>query len=533
MGRTRSSALALLALVLAADASPAETLRARGSVFHDKNGNGLKDAHERGVSGVAISNGRDVVRSDRKGRYQIPVDAHDAVVFVIKPSGWATSVSPDGIPRFAYTHKPAGSPEGLRYSGVAATGPLPESIDFPLTRQRESRRFRAVVFGDTQTGTPEEVEWLARDVVEELVGVDAAFGITLGDVVNDDLSLFEPLNRVVGRIGLPWYNVHGNHDMNYRAAGDVDSDETWERVYGPATYAFEYASVHFIVLDDVIYQGWNDGASLPGGYQGGLRDDQLAFVRNYLAGVPSRHRVVLLMHIPLAPPVDFEVPEGYQVPQRQQLFEILSGHPNTLSLAAHMHVQYHQFLGPEDGHHGVEPHHQIVMATACGSWWRGARDELGIPHATMRDGVPNGYSILSFDDGDYQVRFKAARRPEDHQMHIWAPESVAAVDAAEAEVLVNVFAGSERSTVEMRVGDGGAWIPLTRVAREDPYFVDLYAREAETEAADRLPLPPLPSPHVWVAPLPASLPTGVLTIHVRETDQFGNVSRAERLIRVE
>jgi hypothetical protein len=508
-----------------------------GRVFHDRNGNGVLDGRERGVSNVAVSNGPDVVRTDRKGRYMLAVDAEDAIVFVVKPRGWATPVSNQGIPRFAYIHKPAGSPSDLRFPGVAPTGPLPASIDFPLTRRREPDAFRMVVFGDTQTATREEVDLLARDVVAELVGVDAAFGITLGDVVNDDLSLLDAVNAVVGGIGLPWYNVHGNHDMNYRATGDQHADETWERVYGPATYAFEYGPVHFIVLDDVIYQGWNTDSNEPGGYRGGLSDDALAFVRGYLKDVPEKHLVVLLLHIPLAPPAGFQVPSGYQVPERFELFRILSRFPHTFSISSHMHVQYHQFLGPEEGWQRPEPHHHLVHATACGSWWRGERDELGIPHATMRDGAPNGYSIVTFDGNDYAVRFRASRRPEHHQMRIVAPESVNAAEADGVEISVNVFAGSDRSRVEMRVADPGApgeegdWTPLRRVVRVDPVFEEIYAREEST--ASPQPLPPVPSPHLWVGNLPTGLTPGTTAIHVRETDMFGRVSRGYRLIRIE
>lgn len=36
----------------------------------------------------------------------------------------------------------------------------------------------------------------------------------------DDLSLFPRYNRLVAQLGVPFYNVPGNHDMNYGAADD-------------------------------------------------------------------------------------------------------------------------------------------------------------------------------------------------------------------------------------------------------------------------------------------------------------------------
>ena len=82
------------------------------------------------------------------------------------------------LPRFYYIHKPHGSPEGLKYAGIAPTGPLPASIDFPLTEQPEPDTFKALVFGDTQPYNMQEIEWLAHDVVEEIIGTDAVLGIS-------------------------------------------------------------------------------------------------------------------------------------------------------------------------------------------------------------------------------------------------------------------------------------------------------------------------------------------------------------------
>ncbi len=88
-------------------------------------------------------------------------------------------------------------------------------------------------------------------MVEDLVGVKAAFGVTLGDILFDDLSLFDSFNRTLGKIGVPWYNVIGNHDINFASENDEHSDETYERVYGPAYYSFDYGAVHFLVVDNI------------------------------------------------------------------------------------------------------------------------------------------------------------------------------------------------------------------------------------------------------------------------------------------
>src|SRR5690606_14738715 len=94
---------ALHILLPAADA----TEWAQGRVFEDRNGNGIRDARERGLSGVLVSNGIDVTRTDAEGRWRLPAE-DDCVFFVIKPRGWMTPLSEDQLPRFHYIHKPKG-----------------------------------------------------------------------------------------------------------------------------------------------------------------------------------------------------------------------------------------------------------------------------------------------------------------------------------------------------------------------------------------------------------------------------------------
>ena len=74
--------------------------------------------------------------------------------------------------------------------------------------------------------------YIGHDVVEELIGTQAKFGVTLGDIVFDDLGMFEPLNATIALVGIPWFNVIGNHDMNMDASNDEDADETFTRIYG-------------------------------------------------------------------------------------------------------------------------------------------------------------------------------------------------------------------------------------------------------------------------------------------------------------
>lgn len=458
---------------------------ARGIVYQDHNSNGVYDSGDQPLPGMRVSNGQLMVQTDTAGRYELPVGSDDTV-FVVKPRGFRTRVDDNQLPRFYYTHKPAGS-RALQFPGVAPTGPLPTSIDFPLYPQREPDQFKAILFGDPQPRDQREVDYVAHDVVEELVGTDASFGVTLGDITFDNLALFEPQARAIAVLGIPWYNVIGNHDVNYDALNDRESDESFERVFGPNYYSFDYGPVHFLVLDDVE---WLIDESGEGRYQGGLGPRQMEFVRRDLALIPGDQLVVLMMHIPLV-----------NVRDRHELFRLIEQRPFSMSISAHAHTHEHRLITQADGWRGPEPHRHVINVTVSGSWWSGVPDERGIPHAMMADGAPNGYTIIRFDGHRYSLDFKAAGRGADDQMAIHCPEVVKPQEQPELTVFANVFNGAPDSQVELQVDDAAPQV-MTYSREADPGFVSVAAREQEWR--DRLIAQGVPEDKLWIAlPKPA------------------------------
>lgn len=502
--------------------NPSSSNRATGIVFHDQNGNGIRESDEPGIAGIRVSNGTQIVSTGPDGRYEIGVD-DDTILFVIKPRNWATPLNEQNLPQFFYIHKPAGSPAEFKYAGVAPTGPLPKSVDFALHRQDEPDKFRAIMFGDPQPRNVTEVEYMTHDVIEQIVAEhahDAAFGVTLGDIVFDDLDVMEPHNQAVSLIGIPWYNVIGNHDMNYDAADDRQSDETFERYYGPSYYSFDYGPTHFLVLDDVTWVGAKPGQRAH--YHGGLGERQMKFIRNDLASIPEDQLVVLMMHIPLT-----------DVTDRHELYRLIEQRPATVSISAHAHYMEHRLIGAEDGWKGKQRHHHIVNVTVCGSWWHGRMDERGIPHATMSDGGPNGYTVMEFDGAKYSLTLRPASRPADHQMLIHAPESVSVTDLASTVVLANVFAASELATCSMRVDDSETWSTMQQITVTDPAFVAEKAREQEHVERNWTDLPkPHPTPHMWRGMLPVDLKPGTHMIQIKIAEPDGKPIVNRRVVRV-
>jgi hypothetical protein len=509
----------LLMLTPSVDAAPVD-----GRVWLDQDGNGQQDAGEPGVAGVRVSNGRAIAVTDAAGRYRIDL-ADGATLFLIKPPRYAVPPRADGMPDFWRHHLPSGSPK-LRFGGIPAQVADP---DFALIAGPPApATLEVLLFGDPQPASLAEVDHYARDIVAPLVGTHAAtLGISLGDIVDDDLSLYPAMNAVTRRLGVPWLHAPGNHDLDFDAGHDRDSLLSFRNTYGPDTFAWEEAQASFIVLDDVIY--------LPGqqpSYIGGLRDDQFEFLEAYLAMLPAAHPIVLVLHIPL---FDARSVPTFRTADRERLFALLQRFDNALVTSAHTHRQGHVMHGPEQGWHGARPLHEYNVGASCGGFWGGPEDADGIPEALMADGTPNGYARLLIDaDGDIRLFWHAARAAGDPAMALHAPRVLRQGTWPGVSVWANVFMGLADTRVEYRIGDL-PWQPMQHSIAPDPR---VQAENLADDLAERLRgfkrIPQAsPSAHLWRGTLPTDLPTGEHRIEVRAFDRWRGEIGASTQYRLE
>src|SRR5690606_12508848 len=93
-------------------------------------------------------NGVDVGQTDHKGSYTLSV-GEDAIISVIKPSGYAINTNEDQLAQFYYIHKPNGSPAS-EFKGVAPTGKSPKHLNFGLVATEDTDTFTSLIFGDPQ-----------------------------------------------------------------------------------------------------------------------------------------------------------------------------------------------------------------------------------------------------------------------------------------------------------------------------------------------------------------------------------------------
>lgn len=503
-----------LCLALAAPFAAAGTPPAchEGVVFEDVDADGTRDPGEAGLPGVRVSDGRRLVATDAAGAYRLPVEP-GRTIFVVKPAGFGFPVRGDGLPAF-WRHMPPATDVALKHGGLRATDA--GCRDFAIVRWPPGdRELRVLLFGDPQPKSLQDVDYYARDIVEPLLaggGPASDLGLSLGDIVNDDLSLYPAMKAVTARMRVPWLHVPGNHDLDFDAPRDEDSLQTFRREFGPDTLAWEEPQAVFVALDDVVY---TPGARPA--YVGGLREEQFEFLQAYLPTVPRDRLLVVAVHIPFFDTAPPGRPPTFRIADRERLFALLHDFPRVLLLSAHSHTQRHHFHGAVDGWHGARPLHEYNVGATCGAFWSGVEDAAGIPDARMSDGTPNGHATLIVRaGGEFALAWHPARDASDTRIGLHAPRVLRRGAYPAFGVYANVFMGHAGTRVEYRV-DGGEWKPMLRVEQADPALLAENMRDdlaGSLRGYDRSP-EATPSPHLWRGTLPTDLAAGEHRVQVR------------------
>ena len=519
----------LIVLLLACLAVPAHALPppcSSGQVFEDRNGSGVRDRGEPGIPGVKVSDGVQVVTTDAQGEYDVPYE-DGRTLFVIKPAGYDVSVRPDGMPAFWRNRQYHAGPS-LTFGGVPQR--QPDCTHFALRKKSMSAAegtFDALLLADSQTASVQDVDYYWRDIVQPLVGRHgASLGLTLGDIVNDDLALYPELLRTTMRLQVPWLFIPGNHDLDFDAASDEDSLRTFRHHLGPDTFAWEEEAVTFIGLDDIIYQPGKSPS-----YLGGLREDQFAFLQAYLPTVRKDRLLVIGVHIPFFE----EGARGFRVADRERLFALLEDFPHVLLLSGHTHTQRHWYHDAATGWHGKQPLHEYNVGAACGAYWSGIKDADGIPASTMADGTPNGYARLRVEEGgEYALSWHPARATGDSGIGLHAPKVLRKGAYPAWGIYANVYMGEADTRVEFRV-DGGEWKAMKRVEQPDPSLLVENMRDDLADnlrGYDRSPEAE-PSHHLWRGALPTDLAEGEHHVEVRAFDRWRGETTAHTTYRLQ
>lgn len=513
---------------------------ARGVVFLDSNANGSRERSERGIANVSVSNGCDVVSTNDAGEYTISVAATE-IIFISQPENFTVPVDQNFVPQFFYKHYPEGTPGIVAGTSVEwlwpvidATGPLPASIDFPLLASSgQTDQFSAYAFADPQARYELGEDMVREDLVNSLIGnpYAADFGITVGDVVFDTLSLYDRHKEMMALMDVPQWYLPGNHDLNYESPDSLFANETYKKHFGPTYYSFDRGNVHIVTLNNVEYAG--DGNEFSNGrYRGRIPDSQLQWLRNDLALVDKDKLILLASHIPFVAEATDETGARETGPGTEnfsQLLEILQPFENIYAIAGH--DTSHSWKVEINHSHGWsgQPWIAHTLAEVRGNGWTtGPADMRGVRDAMMQDGNPNGFYVLQFDDTDLVPQFipfpngadagKAMRIVIDPPLEHSNENRINYGSlATNSKIVVNLFDGGVRDKVSISI-DSSDRAPMNYRVRTDPFLERAYADLLDTDSEIGR---PGRSSHIWEIALPNELTTGIHRVEVFSEDEFG------------
>jgi hypothetical protein len=440
-----------------------------------------------GVARAAVTDGVSVVQTGTDGTFTLVASPGQPFVHLSVPGHCEIPRNPSGTARC--------------YRPIVADASGEMRVEFPLVaRSSSAERHSFVALPDTQTLDQEDVGHLQNETMPDIRGWAAGqngrplFGVSVGDIMFDDLSLYPDYEQAVKVAGVPFFQVVGNHDLDFAAPSSELAASTFNRHFGPSYYSFNVGAVHYIVLQDVLYHGT--------AYVGYIDDRQLRWLEADLALVEPGRLVVLFMHIPLESRQWTRVGQQRPSPStsvnnRAAVYDLLRRHRAHV-ISGHTHENEHVFEG------GV---HEHVHGTVCGAWWTGP---------ICHDGAPAGYGIFDVNGEWLSWTYKATGQPPDHQLRVYGPGSD---PAAPDELVANIWNWDPKWQVEW-ISDGVPRGPMARRVGLDPLSVKLHAGDE------------LPKKHTWVEPARtehlfyAPVGPGVREVLVRVTDRFGRIFSA-------
>lgn len=370
-----------------------------------------------GLKGVVVSDGRQTVLTDARGRYRMRSDLPEGYVFISVPSGY--EVPADGlIPQF-FTRQRKGAEFRLRkacqdrYRVVMLT-------DMHLTGD--------AVDNDLQQFRTQFFPSLCR-VVRALEG--PVYTFCLGDMVTDgkwykNHFAYPELLREMADYPTPLWNIMGNHDNDQRCEGTFEewetlAEERFKREIGPNYYSLNIGGVHYVMLDDIITHGpMKEGnpARNPVGKYGftyALDSRQMEWVKEDLRHVGKDTPLVVCLHVPL-------YKDGRKVlANAEDVLALFRDYARVDIFAGHCHTTRLAEIAP-----GVTEH--IVASASAVSW---KLNDLQAP-IVCDDGTPAGWQVVTVDGGNLSWQYRSCYRGADESQ-------MSVEDLGGGDMLVDIF----------------------------------------------------------------------------------------------
>ena len=491
-----------------------------------------------GLADVVVSDGVEVVKTDKDGVYQFKSAKKWGYVFVSIPKGY--EVGSEGVlPQFHAT--------------LTEKADKAERHDFNLVKVNQDK-YRVYFLGDMhladRTNDLNQFDNCMKEVKADIMDDDVkSYVITLGDMTWDlywySRNYYFPqylksVNYYFKNAAkqVQFFHTIGNHDHDMCKDGDFNTVIEYVKDIAPTYYSFNIGDVHYIVLDDILCTNVGGAASAKPKrtYYSEVTDEQLKWLAKDLSFVSKSTPVIVTSHAPVYAKEtvkNVNAVTTYYLNNSATLISKFKGY-NVDFVTGHTHVLYNV----DKSSAGIYEHN---AGAVCASWWWSGYLTPGIHICT--DGAPGGYSVWDISGTDKKWRYKGTGRDADEQFRSYdlnnvyftvekdAPKVPAALKSKfekytdaypknfDNEVLINIWNWNPKWKIEIK--ENGKTLSSTRVKGYDPLHIAALTAKRFNDASLTEEPAFTTTVNYHMFKVKASSPTS--TIDIKVTDEFGNV----------
>ena len=446
--------------------------------------------------GIVVSDGIQCVKTGADGSYSMNSDLESCRFISLSVPADAVIPVRNGLPSVALR---------VPHHSKAVRA------DFVLDRRVPSENYTVMMIADPQVrpfGWDNSMETWHERVAPDAEAFRAAckediYCINLGDLVYNEMSAWDDYLDGAALIKCPTFNVIGNHDYDQFNLFETRlGNICFESYVGPSNYSFDLGNIHFVAMNDILY----DRATSGDKYHYGLDEQTLAWLKADLSFVPKDRIIVTCTHHnPFKTPN--KSPHGshnvYSLNYNEYL-ALLSSYREVYAWNGHNHENYYYNYAGKDTKHGASNIQCISVARATGALR--LNKELGAK------GEPQGYMVMEVRGDSLSWYYKGVGTGKETQMRGYPPART-----GDGTVKVNIWNWSEGWSAPAWYENGVKVADMDFTPGIDPAYNDLFAK-VDNKTTRKYCTPSEEAILFSVTPS-----AGVNSGEIRVSDMFGNV----------
>lgn len=358
---------------------------AYGKVVDSKSGKPVLEA--------VISDGFTTTLTDKLGKYRFKTQPGATHVFISVPELYEIPMN-DGMPQMFQSIDSAKDSVQVNFSLI----PLKNGIE---------RDFTLIAVGDPQVQNAAHLRFLNNETIPDIkktvVNYNNVYGITLGDLAFDTLSLFSDLKQSFIDTNIPFFHTIGNHDFSAVVYNPLEASKEFASHFGPLDFSFNRGNTHIIVMNNVFNYGVTS-------YNWGFSEEQINWLKSDLKHVPKDKMLIVSVHVPVLASTKME--------RKSQFLEAISSYNEVHIVSGHWHVNKN-IINTD-----LNVYEHITGATSGVLWNR----------VINKCGAPNGYGVYEISgnkmknwyyksvnyDKNYQIRMLGSNTFGDNEGYVIA-----------------------------------------------------------------------------------------------------------------